>query len=144
MTGQEQTHPLADLLARARLLGIHADREVGSRELLLALLADDPRGVMAAWRERGLDGRRLLEAVKEWWPSADAAPLPVSAMALPLTAQAKAAVEMAAHPTQGSPREALLAELLTVPAQVEITAVAGGPSEIADATATALSALALL
>jgi hypothetical protein len=146
MTGQEQTHPFADLLARARLLGFHADREVGTRELLLALLADDPRGVMAAWRERGFDGHRLIEAVKEWWPSQDAAPVPVSALALPLTAGATAAVENAAHPTQGSPREALLAELLAVPAPVEVITTAGGPSEVApaDATAAALSALALL
>jgi hypothetical protein len=150
MTGEAQAQPMADVLARARLLGIQADREVGVRELLLALLADDPRGVMRAWRSQGLDGHRLVEAVKEWWPAQDG-PVPVSLTALPLTAQAQAAVEVASRSPQSAMKDTLLRELLAVPTASQVLAAAaegpaGGPPEAEpiDATATALSALALL
>lgn len=135
---------LRGVLARARTMGLQADQQVGRRELLLALLADDPRGVVRGWRRCGLDGARLVEAVKEWWPDTQAVAPPVS---LPLTEDATAVLDAAGRVADAAACKQLLLERLLDTHLRTGAVAAGSPSEttnLGDPTGRALSSLGLL
>lgn len=145
MTHQNaSTQELTSVVSRARTMAAQNELPVGTRELFLALLAGDPRGVIHAWQDRELNGPRLIEAVKEWWPAADArGALPAGNQ---LTAEAGAALEWTAEKAGSrAATDVLLNHLLDTCVLQPASTVATVSGEISDdPTALVLSAMGLV